>query len=314
MAKDASDIVILDDNFASIVRAVMWGRSVFDNIRKFLQFQLTVNLVALTLTFVSAVTGYAPPLNAVMMLWVNLIMDTMGALALGTEPPSETLLQRLPYKRNASLISRVMWRNIIIQSIFQIALLGYVLVMGASAFGVEEGTVQHFTVVFNVFVFCQIFNEFNARSITNDPNVFKGLFKNTVFVGISLFTIGAQFLLVQYGGDFVKTTPLNQDQWVKSVLLGALSFTVGGFMRLVPVSEDKNDFAEMSELMRHRMQSLVKTGRAGNVQGKDVHKSSGASLVFWFIVVTAVPAAVCAEFGISIEMLKDFVRSLGFQV
>jgi P-type Ca2+ transporter type 2C len=315
VAKDASDIVILDDNFASIVRAVMWGRSVFDNIRKFLQFQLTVNLVALTVTFVSAVTGYAPPLNAVMMLWVNLIMDTMGALALGTEPPSETLLQRLPYKRNASLISRVMWRNIIIQSIFQIALLGYVLVKGASDFGVVEGTVEHFTVVFNVFVFCQIFNEFNARSITNDPNVFKGLFKNVVFVAISIFTIGAQFLLVQYGGDFVKTTPLNQDQWVKSVLLGALSFTVGGFMRLVPVTEDKNDFAEMSELMKHRIQSLLKAGRTGgSMHDNDVHKSSGASLVLWCIVVAAVPAAVCSEFGITVEIAFEFVRSLGFRV
>jgi Ca2+-transporting ATPase len=83
VAKEASDIVILDDNFSSIVKSVMWGRAVFDNIRKFLQFQLTVNAVALTLTFVTALTGKEPPLNAVMMLWVNLIMDTMGALALG---------------------------------------------------------------------------------------------------------------------------------------------------------------------------------------------------------------------------------------
>ena len=84
VAKEASDIVILDDNFSSIVKSVMWGRSVFDNIRKFLQFQLTVNIVALLLTFISAVTAQSPPLNAVMMLWVNMIMDTMGALALGT--------------------------------------------------------------------------------------------------------------------------------------------------------------------------------------------------------------------------------------
>src|SRR3546814_8953700 len=103
VAKDASDIVILDDRFGSIVRAVLWGRSVFDNIRKFLQFQLTVNIVALTITFLSAVKGYDPPLNAVMMIWVNLIMDTMGALALGTEVPLPTLLQRRPYRRNASL-------------------------------------------------------------------------------------------------------------------------------------------------------------------------------------------------------------------
>ena len=315
MAKDASDIVILDDNFASIVRAVMWGRSVFDNIRKFLQFQLTVNLVALTVTFVSAVTGYSPPLNAVMMLWVNLIMDTMGALALGTEPPSEVLLQRLPYKRNASLISRVMWRNIFVQSIFQIVLLGYVLVEGASVFGVEEGSTQHFTVVFNVFVFCQIFNEYNARSITDDPNVFKGLFRNTVFVVISIFTVVAQYLLIEYGGDFVKTTPLTHDQWMKSVLLGALTFTVGGLMRLIPVSEDKRDFAEMSDLMKHRLGSLGMGSRSSNaLQGKDVHKSSGVSLVLWFIVVTAVPVAAYQVFDIRPDMAMEFLRSMGVNI
>src|SRR3569833_2942651 len=108
VAKEASDIIILDDNFTSMVKSVMWGRSVFDNIRKFLQFQLTVNVVALTLTFLSATTGREPPLNAVMMLWVNLIMDTMGALALGTEPPSPSLLSRKPYLRSASLVSNKM--------------------------------------------------------------------------------------------------------------------------------------------------------------------------------------------------------------
>merc|ERR1711968_335494 len=164
VAKEASDIVILDDNFKSIVKAVVWGRSVFDNIRKFLQFQLTVNVVALTVTFISAVFGFDPPLNAVMMLWVNLIMDTMGALALGTEPPSPSLLNRRPYKRAASLISNVMWRNILVQSVFQVALLGYLLLLGAEDFDVKSNSVEHITIVFNTFVICQIFNEFNARS------------------------------------------------------------------------------------------------------------------------------------------------------
>eukprot|EP00607_Mallomonas_marina_P005034 CAMPEP_0182425506 /NCGR_PEP_ID=MMETSP1167-20130531/11946_1 /TAXON_ID=2988 /ORGANISM="Mallomonas Sp, Strain CCMP3275" /LENGTH=876 /DNA_ID=CAMNT_0024606297 /DNA_START=194 /DNA_END=2821 /DNA_ORIENTATION=+ len=109
VAQHASDIVILDDRFSSIVKAIMWGRAVYDNIRKFLQFQLTVNVVALTVVFTGAVAGFDPPLNAVMMLWVNLIMDTMGALALGTEPPTEDLLCRKPYKRAAQLISRPMW-------------------------------------------------------------------------------------------------------------------------------------------------------------------------------------------------------------
>ena len=150
--------MILDDNFSSIVKAVLWGRSVYDNIRKFLQFQLTVNIVALLVTFASAVYGFEPPLNAVMMLWVNLIMDTMGALALGTETPSIELLHRLPYKRDASLISTIVWRNILIQSIFQLTLMGYLLIYGCGDFlgmDVVVGSVHHLTFIFNTFVFCQ---------------------------------------------------------------------------------------------------------------------------------------------------------------
>merc|ERR1719384_722698 len=127
VAKKASDIIIMDDKFSSIVKAVLWGRSVFDNIRKFLQFQLTVNVVALTITFLSAVLGYEPPLNAIMMLWVNLIMDTMGALALGTEPPGKRLLDRRPYRRDASLINWPMWRNILVQATYQLGLLIFLL-------------------------------------------------------------------------------------------------------------------------------------------------------------------------------------------
>ena len=104
VAKDASDIVILDDRFSSIVRAVIWGRCVFDNIRKFLQFQLTVNVVAVLLVFISAVGQRDPPLAPVQLLWVNLIMDTMGALALGTEVPTEALLDRKPYKQTSNIL------------------------------------------------------------------------------------------------------------------------------------------------------------------------------------------------------------------
>merc|ERR1711968_41852 len=178
VAKEASDIVIMDDRFSSIVKAVLWGRSVYDNIRKFLQFQLTVNVVALAVTFIGAVSGRDPPLNAVMMLWVNLIMDTMGALALGTEVPSEALLNRLPYKRNASLLSNKMLRNISVQSILQIGLLIFLLVDGASTFGVAPDSDAHITIVFNTFVFSQIFNELNARSIGDNWDVLDGIFNN----------------------------------------------------------------------------------------------------------------------------------------
>jgi magnesium-transporting ATPase (P-type) len=205
----------------------MWGRSVFDNIRKFLQFQLTVNAVALTLTFLAALVGKAPPLNAVMMLWVNLIMDTMGALALGTEPPSTTLLERRPYKRNASLVNTKMVRNISFQFIFQMAVLYYLSSpAGALHFGVVEGTVLHGTIIFNTFVFCQVFNEVNARSIGDEMNVFHGLHANVMFLAIIAFTVVAQYFIVESGGDFVRTVGLNNDQWIKCVLLGALSLPV----------------------------------------------------------------------------------------
>lgn len=110
----------MDDRFSSIKKSVLWGRCVYDNIRKFVQFQLTVNVVALSLTFLGALAGFDPPLNAVMMLWVNLIMDTMGALALGTEVPKMELLQRRPYKKEASLVSRIMLKHILIQALYQV--------------------------------------------------------------------------------------------------------------------------------------------------------------------------------------------------
>jgi len=148
VAQGAADIVILDDRFSSIVRAMMWGRSVYDNIRKFLQFQLTVNLVACLLVFAGACLGREPPLNAVQMLWVNLVMDTLGALALGTEPPIPELLQRKPYKRTASLISRPMWRNIFAQGIYQLGLLMF-LMLSPHTFQVEEG-VQCFSYTYTL--------------------------------------------------------------------------------------------------------------------------------------------------------------------
>lgn len=314
VAKDASDIVILDDNFASIVNAVLWGRSVFDNIRKFLQFQLTVNLVALTVTFLSAVTGFAPPLNAVMMLWVNLIMDTMGALALGTESPSESLLNRLPYKRNASLISRLMWKNILCQSIFQILLLGYLLSYGPQLFNtalatpftdsssltvITSGSIEHYTIIFNVFVFCQIFNEYNARSISNDPNVFRGLQRNPIFLMISVVTVIGQYFLVQHGGDFVKTTPLDIDTWYKCILLASLTLPVGGLMRCIPVSERREDVITPNPLMSHHTRSGGSNGK------KYVSQSSGISLIFWLTIVTIIPAAILKTFQFPIDLLTS---------
>jgi len=243
VAKNASDIILMDDKFSSIVKAVVWGRSVYDNIRKFLQFQLTVNVVALSITFLSAVSGYSPPLNAVMMLWVNLIMDTMGALALGTEPPTKTLLDRRPYRRDASLISAPMWRNIACQSIYQLLLLIFLLNRGPDVFYCEDGSPHHFTILFNAFVFCQVFNEFNAREIGDRFDPFRNLGKSPMFIAIIVFTMACQWFIVVYGGDYTQTVPLTGYEWMFTVLLGAMSIPIGFLMRQIPVCEKEESFA-----------------------------------------------------------------------
>eukprot|EP00612_Vaucheria_litorea_P004691 CAMPEP_0171467880 /NCGR_PEP_ID=MMETSP0945-20130129/10261_1 /TAXON_ID=109269 /ORGANISM="Vaucheria litorea, Strain CCMP2940" /LENGTH=490 /DNA_ID=CAMNT_0011996535 /DNA_START=136 /DNA_END=1605 /DNA_ORIENTATION=+ len=248
VAKEASKIVIMDDDFSSIVKAVLWGRCVFDNIRKFLQFQ-QVNAVALTVTFLGAVTGYEPPLNAVMMLWVNLIMDTMGALALGTEAPTSTLLSRLPLKRTASLVNSLMWRHIAVQSIYQLCLLTWLLFKGANVYGVENGEEKHFTIIFNAFVFCQLFNEFNARSIDNEWNVFQGLSRNPMFQAVILVTMFGQHMIVMYGGNFTKTEGLTADEWLSTVLMGALALPLGALMRFIPPQkENPSNFSGYANL------------------------------------------------------------------
>jgi len=276
VAKDASDIIIMDDNFGSIVKAVLWGRSVYDNIRRFLQFQLTVNVVALTITFVSAVCGYKPPLNAVMMLWVNLIMDTMGALALGTEPPTLSLLNRRPYKRESGLISLPMWRNILCQSLYQLILLSWMLKDGAAHFGCEDGGVKHFTLIFNSFVMCQIFNEFNAREIGDSFKPFASLASNPFFIAIIAVTGIGQYFIIEFGGNYTQTVPLTEDEWASTVFLGALSIPLGFFMRLIPVKERESSFAGESR------------SGSGSVAAKKAEKRGSDDVVNLVIAIVAI--------------------------
>ena len=327
VAQGASDIVILDDQFSSIVRAISWGRCVYDNIRKFLQFQLTVNLVALSIVFIGAVAGFPEPLNAVQLLWVNLVMDTMGALALGTEAPTPELLQRRPYKRSASLVSWPMRRNIIVQSVFQLILLLLLLFVGPSWFNIKGGiTCDRFkikgesymmwnpdtlerddvsgnvgceayktycasegddcidddrnipdsqginqyialtdledwkdtclecnkngyvqgSIIFNTFIFCQFFNEYTSRSLFDEMNCFRGIFTNTVFLMVSMVTLGCQIFLIEVGGEFVKTSPLTLSQWLITIAMGAIGLPLGALMRLIPIKEDPNSFFDSS--------------------------------------------------------------------
>uniref|UniRef100_A0A7N5ZTH3 Calcium-transporting ATPase n=1 Tax=Anabas testudineus TaxID=64144 RepID=A0A7N5ZTH3_ANATE len=247
VAKEASDIILTDDNFSSIVRAVMWGRNVYDSISKFLQFQLTVNVVAVIVAFTGACITQDSPLKAVQMLWVNLIMDTFASLALATEPPTEALLLRKPYGRNKPLISRTMMKNILGHGVYQLIIIFSLLFAGEKMFDIDSGRnaplhappSEHYTIVFNTFVMMQLFNEINARKIHGERNVFDGIFNNPIFCSIVFGTFIIQIVIVQFGGKPFSCVSLSIDQWLWCTFLGFGSLLWGQVISSIPTSRLK---------------------------------------------------------------------------
>ncbi|XP_038834078.1 plasma membrane calcium-transporting ATPase 1-like isoform X2 [Salvelinus namaycush] len=242
VAKEASDIILTDDNFSSIVKAVMWGRNVYDSISKFLQFQLTVNVVAVIVAFTGACITQDSPLKAVQMLWVNLIMDTFASLALATEPPTESLLLRKPYGRNKPLISRTMMKNILGHGVYQLILIFTLLFVGEQIFDIDSGRYaplhsppsEHYTIIFNTFVLLQLFNEINARKIHGERNVFDGIFNNLIFCSIVFGTFIIQIVIVQWGGKPFSCVGLSIDQWLWCTFLGFSSLLWGQLISSIP--------------------------------------------------------------------------------
>ncbi|XP_065756606.1 plasma membrane calcium-transporting ATPase 3 isoform X11 [Phocoena phocoena] len=247
VAKEASDIILTDDNFTSIVKAVMWGRNVYDSISKFLQFQLTVNVVAVIVAFTGACITQDSPLKAVQMLWVNLIMDTFASLALATEPPTESLLLRKPYGRDKPLISRTMMKNILGHAVYQLTTIFTLLFVGELFFDIDSGRnaplhsppSEHYTIIFNTFVMMQLFNEINARKIHGERNVFHGIFGNPIFCTIVLGTFAIQIVIVQFGGKPFSCSPLSTEQWLWCLFVGAGELVWGQVIATIPTSQLK---------------------------------------------------------------------------
>ncbi|XP_059184441.1 plasma membrane calcium-transporting ATPase 2 isoform X2 [Centropristis striata] len=244
VAKEASDIILTDDNFSSIVKAVMWGRNVYDSISKFLQFQLTVNVVAVIVAFTGACITQDSPLKAVQMLWVNLIMDTFASLALATEPPTESLLRRKPYGRNKPLISSTMTKNILGHGVYQLIIIFTLLFVGEKIFDIDSGRnaplhsppSEHYTIIFNTFVMMQLFNEINARKIHGERNVFDGIFRNPIFCTIVFGTFAMQIVIVQFGGKPFSCQPLDLEKWMWCVFLGLGELVWGQVIASIPNS------------------------------------------------------------------------------
>ncbi|KAJ4849530.1 Alpha carbonic anhydrase 4 [Turnera subulata] len=247
VAKESADVIIMDDNFTTIVNVARWGRSVYINIQKFVQFQLTVNVAALMINFISACVSGNAPLTTVQLLWVNLIMDTLGALALATEPPHDGLMKRPPVGRNVNFITKIMWRNIIGQSIYQIVVLAVLQFDGKRLLKLSgpDATDILNTFIFNTFVFCQVFNEINSRDMEK-LNVFRGMFSSWIFLGVMSSTVVFQIVIVEFLGTFASTVPLSWKFWVASVLIGAASLVVAVILKFIPVESSNGDEATKS--------------------------------------------------------------------
>ncbi|XP_024968049.1 calcium-transporting ATPase 4, plasma membrane-type-like [Cynara cardunculus var. scolymus] len=238
VAKEQADVIVMDDDFATIVKVAKWGRAVYINIQKFVQFQLTVNIVALMINFVSACLTGSAPLTAVQLLWVNLIMDTLGALALATEPPNEGLMKRPPVKRTDSFITKTMWRNIIGQSIYQMAVLFVLNFAGKPILNLHgsNATAVLNTFIFNTFVFCQVFNEINSRDI-DKINIFRGMFSSWIFIGVMISTVVFQVIIVEFLGTFASTVPLDWELWLLSIVIGFVSMPIAVVLKCIPVEK-----------------------------------------------------------------------------
>ena len=252
IAQQAADILLLDDSFSSIITACKFGRNVYDSIRKFVQFQLTTNIVAVFMTLLGGIILKDSPLNAIQMLWVNLIMDSFASLALATEKPNNKLLNRKPYKKNTNILTVFMKINIISQGLFQMIILLFILFKGDKLFGVNSDKElehyewdnqhgYHFTIFFDVFVFLQVFNSINARKLNpNEFNIFKGIKDNIYYIIVQSFIIFGQIILVNFGGRALRTQPLSICQHLYCILIASLSLVVGFLIKLIPYDMREN--------------------------------------------------------------------------
>lgn len=212
IAKNAADVILLDNSFPSIILGVKWGRSLYKNIQHFILFQLTVNVVAIGIACVGPFIGVDLPFTVIQMLWVNLIMDTFAALALAMEPANEAVMSEQPRDPKAFIITKRMWYEIFGVSILYFGILLYLLI--SNTYSLTE--------FFTIFVMLQFWNLFNARVFGQDRSIFNGLLSNPAFIGICLVIFIGQILIVQFGGDVFRTEPLSIETWLEIVGLTAI--------------------------------------------------------------------------------------------
>ena len=250
VAKDAADIIILDDNFASVFRATQWGRNVLDNIRKFIQFQLTVNIVCVIIVMLGGATLGVSPFSVIQLLWINMIMDTLAAISLATEPPHPANLKLEKQKKSDRIILPVMWRNILIQAAYQLVVLIVMLYSVPYWFGIAYDYVntqfyseteaskfmnQHYTIIFNTFVLMNLFNQFNSRKLGwREFNIVDNFFNNIFFFIIVGGEFVGQWFIVELGGSVFRTESLDWRMHLACYCFGFGSILLSLAIKAIP--------------------------------------------------------------------------------
>jgi len=239
VAREASSIILLDDSFPTITNAVWWGRALYENIQRFLQFQLTINFGACFIAFLAPLFGLPSPFTIIQLLWINLIMDTLAAIALCSEAPHEGLLNRPPIPKEENIITPYMWRSIIVTGLFYIVV---AMVNMKTAFLGGSTPTEQSTVFFAWFIIAQIWNGINCRAVNGQmPAFFSG---NPTFFGVMGVIAVAQVLMVQFGGEVFGTVPLSLELWGKVFLYSASVLVVGFLVRLTAKKPETKEEAK----------------------------------------------------------------------
>ncbi|MBD8949636.1 MAG: calcium-translocating P-type ATPase, PMCA-type, partial [Blautia obeum] len=218
VTKEASDMVLLDDSFSTIIKAVQWGRGIYENFKRFIQFQLTVNVSSVVVVICSILAGFSAPFTALELLWINIIMDGPPALTLGLEPIRPDLLKHKPTRRNENIISKKMLLRIFVNGIF----ISVIFMLQHFKNFLGAAPEEEATVLFTLFVLFQLFNAFNCRELDDTP-MFKNLLKNKLMLGVFLLVLILQGIITQFGAAVFETVPLSAAMWGKMLLT---AFTV----------------------------------------------------------------------------------------
>jgi Ca2+-transporting ATPase len=227
VAREASDIILLDDSFATITSAVWWGRSLYENIQRFVLFQLTLNFSACILIFTAPLLGLPEPFTIIQVLWINLIMDTLAAFALCSEAPHPELMNNQPISHDAPIVTPFMWLSIVVTGLFLIA--GGLLQLATGFLG-GSTPAEIGTVFFAAYIFAAVWNGINCRAFDGKmPPFFRG---NPTFFAVTIFIVAVQVLIVQYGGAFFATVPLSLELWVRTGVVSASVLVVSFLLRL----------------------------------------------------------------------------------